>query len=941
MAQKASIFKQYNEQDGLPSNYVFSIVEDYQNYLWAGTDKGLAKYDGFSWKLFTKDDGLPGNYIKELYPVAENKFWLFIATKGICYYDVKNKKNTVLLNNYTIFRTKTLDDGSIIILCAENTNGAENIIYQIQKKDPTKLIEIIRYKNIVNTKINLKEATQKKIYYAANDKSDIISTPAAEWQYFENTDTIGNYNVAFHLTKDITLGLKNIIFHELGKNISVPILSNVTGYAINAIPYKEAVWVTNERDGIFVITKNGIQEHYSFENKLPTNNISSIYKTKSGELLISALGHGILSTNKIGNVNIPIDNLSTRGIVSNEQFVYLLKDKEVIKINPTTQEVVARMVHTETNLQSLNFIDNLFFINTLTGTAVYKETNSRLNKIKFLKETAGVSNTTKFNNQYLLSTYGSSVRYYNNNFEPQAVKKTVMDVIEKTFTIKEGAAHINYEDGLQLQYANANYVFTKKEGLPANTAYHVHEHQDTLWISTSAGVAAIYNFKVVKTITTGIVGSKCIYTFHDVNNKLWLVSDKQLHEYTNGSFNVLKNTFIKDNPNDIVKYSLYDNSSNSLISVVNNSIIFSNLKSNAAELSRDSVSINAITIDGTSFANSSSIKVPSDFASLQIQFNPINLNPFGSSNIYYKLEGLNNDFVMLTDSLTVNFNKLRSGAYSLYVKSIDANGNETNPQLITTLNVAPKFWQTNTFYGLSGVALASIAFVAFAYRNKNRRKIAERQQLLNQKISNERDRISRDLHDHLGSSILTMIAQTDNIESKLRNSKITDAVEKLQELSEQSRDTMNVLRETIWAVQEEQHTIKSFVARINIFLQRILPQKNITWIIENNIPEQTILTPNQTLQLFRIIQECTQNIVKHAEASKVHYNFKTKQQVIALIITDNGKGLATNNVLQGNGLLNIADRVKSLNGTFTYKNGEPNGLESFISFPILKLDNHE
>lgn len=54
-AQQVSAFQAYTTKDGLPSNYVMSIDEDENGFLWIGTDKGLAKFDGFKWQVFTTD----------------------------------------------------------------------------------------------------------------------------------------------------------------------------------------------------------------------------------------------------------------------------------------------------------------------------------------------------------------------------------------------------------------------------------------------------------------------------------------------------------------------------------------------------------------------------------------------------------------------------------------------------------------------------------------------------------------------------------------------------------------------------------------------------------------------------------------------------------------------------------------------------------------------
>jgi len=99
IAQQVSLFQSIGIQDGLPSNYIMAIEEDANGYLWLGTDKGLAKYDGFSWKTFTTDDGLPGNYIGFIKKAGTNGLWIGVSDKGLYHFNFETKKATQIIQN--------------------------------------------------------------------------------------------------------------------------------------------------------------------------------------------------------------------------------------------------------------------------------------------------------------------------------------------------------------------------------------------------------------------------------------------------------------------------------------------------------------------------------------------------------------------------------------------------------------------------------------------------------------------------------------------------------------------------------------------------------------------------------------------------------------------------------------------------------------------------
>ncbi len=87
-AQHFSIYQSITTSNGLPSNYVFAVCEDENGFLWAGTDKGLCRYDAFSWQVYDKDNGLPGNYINKLYANKRGGLWMDIGGKGFFNFNI-------------------------------------------------------------------------------------------------------------------------------------------------------------------------------------------------------------------------------------------------------------------------------------------------------------------------------------------------------------------------------------------------------------------------------------------------------------------------------------------------------------------------------------------------------------------------------------------------------------------------------------------------------------------------------------------------------------------------------------------------------------------------------------------------------------------------------------------------------------------------------------
>lgn len=68
---------QFTMRDGLPSDYVYGVLEDNRGYIWAYTENGLAKYDGYTWQSFSVNDGLPGNDVVHALKDSAGVIWLW------------------------------------------------------------------------------------------------------------------------------------------------------------------------------------------------------------------------------------------------------------------------------------------------------------------------------------------------------------------------------------------------------------------------------------------------------------------------------------------------------------------------------------------------------------------------------------------------------------------------------------------------------------------------------------------------------------------------------------------------------------------------------------------------------------------------------------------------------------------------------------------------
>lgn len=86
----------YTMADGLPTNYVYGVVEDDEGYIWAYTENGLAKFDSYEFKVYTTADGLPDNDVVQAIMDKQGRIWLHTYRGEIAYW---SKDSIVVYGN--------------------------------------------------------------------------------------------------------------------------------------------------------------------------------------------------------------------------------------------------------------------------------------------------------------------------------------------------------------------------------------------------------------------------------------------------------------------------------------------------------------------------------------------------------------------------------------------------------------------------------------------------------------------------------------------------------------------------------------------------------------------------------------------------------------------------------------------------------------------------
>ena len=198
------------------------------------------------------------------------------------------------------------------------------------------------------------------------------------------------------------------------------------------------------------------------------------------------------------------------------------------------------------------------------------------------------------------------------------------------------------------------------------------------------------------------------------------------------------------------------------------------------------------------------------------------------------------------------------------------------------------------------------------YRKIKRKQQKLKQQLALEKIESEKNvqleklRISRDLHDNIGSQLTYVISSLDNL-NYIKDE--TKRQSRLEDLEVFTKNTLNELRETIWTIKMEDITLNELYLKVLEYTNRFdlaIHECKLT-TLNNDLNKEYTLKGNQAINLFRTIQEAITNSIKYSHSKKIQVKFYHN----TITIIDNGVGFNKKEVKKGNGIINMNQRIIS------------------------------
>lgn len=258
----------------------------------------------------------------------------------------------------------------------------------------------------------------------------------------------------------------------------------------------------------------------------------------------------------------------------------------------------------------------------------------------------------------------------------------------------------------------------------------------------------------------------------------------------------------------------------------------------------------------------------------------------------------------------------------------------------------PSVFNSSLFYYELGLFLELVFFLAgLSYKNRqqiifqtrereqlkmeNERKEFEKQMAVITAQQEERNRISADMHDELGSGMTHIRLMSELAKSKMKQNTPAE----IEKISQSADDVLNKMNAIIWSMNSKNDSLGNLISYIRAYSLEYLEGTSVNCkvSIPNDIPEKE-LVGDKRRNIFLCVKETLNNMLKHSGATELNIDISTNE-VLEIKIHDNGKGIDMGQLRQfGNGLQNIQRRMNIIGGDFEIKNN--NGTETILTLPF-------
>lgn len=753
--------RNFSVKDGLPSGVVYDCLEDKYGFMWFATEAGLARFDGFGFRVFTTADGLTNNIILQIIEDVDGSIWIFPFGASPCIYDIQTQK---ILNEKNFPELAKMAPDKERLNMKKTSFGilgqALNGFWVIQNRKAEKII------SARGMQIKLLSAEPSRIIVLNNvdmgDKKELIFYGRKNGQWQKDSVLplflpMFNKFMPYGPVRQASWGNKMVLtnINEF-KIFNIRVQSPASMISESSDKLNSVINTVAQTDSlIHFCTTSGVFEYFfngkPVGKKLDGVSVSKYYRDRSGNDWYCTLdGRGIYmvlnnGTAIIGkNEGTPTENITAlkfnskgnliTGDVSGNLYSIDTKNttkgiRQIAKLNYGIRELLhdaQAQVNGVTTSEVFRVSDNDFFVRKDFGTQSFKA---------LLPFPEGIATVQAF-----------SLELLSQQFE---IKERIITLISRISCVARNGDDIYFGNNTGLYKTDKqkrgiteyDQVAALPVKAPLTTLYYTAG--GLLFAGTSNGKLIVLNRdSVVASISllsyekgTGSVNVKKIVE-DTGKNRVWVATNKGI-SVINYSF--VQNRFLFSERALSSKDGLADNDVND-IALRNDTVYAATIKGitifpAAIREIRVPLFITDILVNNGGF-NLSFDSLNTDVSlkhfqnNITIKYNAICYTCDRKISYEYRLLGRGRDTNWIaTNAGEVEFGELPPGKYTFEVRTAWSNVKRVK------LNIRAAFWQTTWFYVFVGLLFLLLGYFLFRWYAQRLNRKQQQQIALNRKLA--------------------------------------------------------------------------------------------------------------------------------------------------------------------------------------------------------------
>lgn len=918
----------YTLEDGLPQSQVYAMTIDTKGYLWLGTQGGgLARFDGNDFKVFNKTHGLASNYIQT---IKASNDTLYLGTKN----GVSVKVKDVFYNIDLPQVNEILKFGHTVYLLTNNG------LYKLSKDLSAEKLQL--HSDINNSKINDLVFDGNYFWLATKNGLWKLSALNFEAKTIEQLDYNDYKDLAMLGSKifastfnDGTLVIENQDFEE-AYLIREP-------FRINSISIQNSnqLWIATDNKGISVIDTETYKELFSIKNNngLSSAHIREVLSDQQGNIWIGTSGGGLYkyfqNNFKHYNTNTGLNGNRIYAVHHNENGLWISNSEaglmridqmgiHDVELPEAFAKVKIKTIASDKNGNIWAGSDGkgLLFKGKIILDSIVIDTLKKEKKQfpveRIITKVLNTKNRFPFdwirtihtkNDTIWAATYSSGiVKFsYNPKLDDLSIYRTyssldgIEDVYIKDMTKDENDrlwyvtqnGHLGYLKGNKVthlglvldQDISINTVLVQNNMIFLGTA------GNGVWWSSDSNFSAFKKLKGTKTLSS----ENSYQLIFDDQGYLWVGSEKGVDKVELSKDIEINDVFffgrndgflgIETCLNAIDKDEnghLWFGAINGLTEYQPTEI---NLSSKKPKLFLEDVKVaykSIDTINLSMWSNSDKIlKLSPNQKQVSFSFKTIDIGHPNGIEYRYKLN--DSDWSPWTTNDTQSFSELNYGTYEFFAQSRNYRWIEADPIQFSFYLERPLYKKVWFQWMLVGIGVLILIFLIFQYvkrlKNKNIKE-QERLQLENHLLTLEQKALRLQMNPHFIFNVLNGIKAM----APTKPEKMNDTVNSFATLL---RETLMNSRKDKIGLDQEIKTLKHYIE-----VERLMAEKPFDFdiILNTDLDIEEILIPPMLIQPF-VENAIRHGILKGPRKGKLKVQFDTTEEVLKVIIEDNGVGI--------------------------------------------------